>query len=480
MNEAKLITIRVDPNLDRMWRYLGFSSQERLSELQKLEVALFDRYQSFMAETNSFVEDLRNQLRQAQADFKRTQQVYGDTTATMPLKPSQPLRDQIASTQRARAELVQTYQGRTQELEKLHREATRLFDLLGVDACDRGEFAQVGDSDITVERVGRFKETIKGLKADRDQRMTLHASLKARAVELLEELAEAPSDELQSILDERLITNRAIQVLGESIDSLEDLKARRSAEIESLSAEIEHLYAVMVVRATDRVAKQTEKTQAVVDLLRQEAEFLREQRDVRLPQVITSAKNEITKLCDDLRIPPKMRPKFTGGDAEAEAAFLTEQVQELKQKKIQCQPIFDIMSQIESCRDSITRRHSRGQGAKRGVKGAVDEDRAKRQAKELPRLEQKLLALLLQFKQQNGYEFEFYGVSGTQSLTAFELPDDALAVSWSRSHGKARPASTLGHQILMRKISDSLTLGYEQQPAHRAARSNSASRSPFL
>jgi hypothetical protein len=480
MADSKLIAIAVDPNLDRQWRFLGLSAHERSCELEKLESALVATYQSFMAATSAFVDERRDELREAQASFRRAQQVYGDTTTVIPQHSSESVRDQIEATQRARAELVQAHQNRVRELERLHHEATQLFDLIGVDVVDRGEFAEVGECDLTADRVRRFKETIKRLKADRDQRITLHASLTARVAGLMSELAETPSDELQGVLDGRMITNAAIQILGKSIDALEELKERRSAEIESLSAEIGHFYVVLAVDPADRVAKQTERTQAVVDLLRQEVEFLREQCVTRLPQVIASAAKEISRLCNDLRMPSKLRPKFQGGDQEAEAAFLTQKLQELRQKKIQCQPIIDVMSQIESCRSSIARNKSHRNNDRRGAKKAVEEDGMKRRAIELlPKLEQKLLALLLQFRQENGYEFDFHGVTGLHSLAAYELADGGFSAPKAHSH---RKASTLGHQILMHKIHDSLMVGYEAQPAHRATTkmSNSTMRNSFL
>jgi hypothetical protein len=480
MGDTKLIAIKVDPNLDRQWRYLGLSAQEQCCEVEKLESALYSTYHSFMAMTNAFVDERRGELCEAQAAFRLTQQVYDDMAASIPQHPSDSLREQIEATRLARAELVRAHQDREQELEQLHRETTQLFDLIGVEAADRGEFAEIGESDISAARVGRFKETIKRLRADRDQRISLHESLRERVVGLMKELGETPSDELQSILDRRMITNRAIQVLGKSIDALEELKAQRSAEIESLSAEIDHLYVVIAIDPADRVAKQTDRTQAVVDLLRQEVEFLREQCGIRLPQVIASATKEIAKLCDDLKIPSKMRPKFVGGDKEAEAAFLTEKLQELRRKKIQCQPILDVMSHIEKCRSSITKHQSRNHDDRRGPKKTMEEEQAQRQAVErLPKLERKLLALLMQFRQENGYEFEFYGVNGLHLLAASDLADEGFA---AHSHGKVRSASTVGHQILMHKIHDSLTVGYEAQPAHKAAtkRSNSTMRNSFL
>jgi hypothetical protein len=66
----------------------------------------------------------------------------------------------------------------------------------------------------------------------------------------------------------------------------------------------------------------------------------------------------------------------------------------------------------------------------------------------LPQLERDLLSLLVDFKERNGYDFEFEGVTFLNTLAA----DQRLATRGS----PGRAGSSLGQQILKKKIDDSL------------------------
>ena len=38
MNRQKLITFKIDPNLDRMWKMIGLTQTERMNEIQDIEL----------------------------------------------------------------------------------------------------------------------------------------------------------------------------------------------------------------------------------------------------------------------------------------------------------------------------------------------------------------------------------------------------------------------------------------------------------
>jgi hypothetical protein len=46
-----------------MWKVIGLSQTERSTEIQALGSSLIKRYQTFMAQTNTGLEDLRGQLK---------------------------------------------------------------------------------------------------------------------------------------------------------------------------------------------------------------------------------------------------------------------------------------------------------------------------------------------------------------------------------------------------------------------------------
>jgi hypothetical protein len=479
MSGSSLISFKLDSNLDRMWRAIGLSPLERQTELQKLESVLITGYRNFIADTSASFEDLREQLRQSQADFRRTQQVFGDTTSQLPNRPGSPLRDQIAANNRAKQGLMRTYDARIQEFQMVHAQLTELFSLLAISLKDRAEFAEVGDSDLTVERLARFKNTLKHLSEEKGKRVDLFHSLQTRISGLLDELDEVPSDEVQTALTHEVVPNQGYQILARAADQLEQLKAERTAQIAHLTAECERLYLLLAVDETDRMKRQTRITREVVKSLQDEVDFLNETKQSRLPQVVKGAKKEVARLSEQLKIPARDCPKFAGGTLEQEAEFLTTRLQELKQMQIQTQPIIDVISQIESYREIMNGRPSQPHGTRPGGRRVAEDERAKRNASEaLPKLERRLLALLMEYREQNGRDFEFNGVNYMKSISRTA---DARMGTPTRKIGAVKQ-STLAQQILMEKMNESMAFGGERRVTtiSQRKRNNSVSRLAYM
>jgi hypothetical protein len=65
----------------------GFSPDEGSGQLDRLDAAVFACYKALMAETTSSLEQQRQELRQAQLEFKHTQRVFGEVTETLSADP---------------------------------------------------------------------------------------------------------------------------------------------------------------------------------------------------------------------------------------------------------------------------------------------------------------------------------------------------------------------------------------------------------
>lgn len=451
MRRSKLVSFTIDPNLDRMWRAIGLSQTDRESEVQKLEARLIECYRCFIEEVSVVFEKGRDELRRCQDEYRKKQQVFGDTDHELPINSHLPLTQQIELTKAAIDELVHAYDDRLEEFESVHEHLLELFDELGVD--NRGEFAEIGSDDLSLDRLNRFHRMVKSLEKDKRKRIDLFASLKDRIEELLDELNEDVSAEVREILDTETVTNESIQLLHDTVDVLEDLRTQRLAEMDELNEEIEDLYTALAVDQSDRMEKPTRCTQDALDILKSEVEFLREQKATRLPQVIRGLSNEITRLCEVLKIPPRMRPRYTGNrdDPEEEAAFLRKQLDTLRKKQIAAQPIISLISQIETCKDIIAGKAQERSGSRR----FLEEEREKRKAiEQLPKLEKKLLELLVEFREANGYDFEFNGVNYSKS---YNEPTNNNKEEPRRLERR----ETLGQQLLKQMMTESKAMGSE-------------------
>ena len=486
MKRSKLVSFKIDPNLDRMWRAIGLSKTDRETEMEKLEDRLIECYKGFVSEVTALFEEKREELRRHQEEYRERQHVFGDKEHPLPVNTSLPFSEQIALTKDAMEELLHAYDARLEEFEKVHGVLSRLFDELGVE--NRGEFAEIGTEDLSLERLKRFNEMVKSLEEDKRKRLGLFESLRKRIEELLDELNEDVSAEVRQILDTKTITNESIQLLHDTVDLLEDMRKQRLAEMDDLSEKIEGMYSSLAVDPSDRMQKPMGCTQEALELMKSEVEFLSEQKETRLPQVIRGLNSEIVKLCEQQKIPARMWPRYQGSkdNPEEEAVWLRKQLDQLQQKQISAKPIVTLISQIEALKEVIEGKNVVGRS---GGRKFLEEERERKKAMEqLPRLEKKLLELLVEFKDKNGYDFEFNGINYSKS---YETPAAQEAHGVERrperrpermTERRVERRETIGQQLLAQMISESKAMGSEIHATKNARqrRQSNKARSLFI
>lgn len=343
MNRQKLITFKIDPNLDRMWKMIGLTQTEKMKEIQDIELNLYTAYQNCIAKTSERLEEMREELRTAQEEFRRVQKIYGDTTSTLQINSSTPLQIQIAETKESIKEIHSKYRPRYQELERLYNRLSELFNRLGISEDERDEFSEIGNTDITQERLNRFKQRIKTLDDLIEQRENLFASLENRISALNSELQENEETDIKEIFETESITDASLQRLQEEEARLEELKTRRQEESDELIKEIQHYYLIFAVDPSDQIETQNDLSEQTLNKLRDEVEFLRENRETRIPQVLKGLTREIHNICEQLKIPLRHRPKYQGKNVEEEILFLTNKLEELRKIKFTCNRLLKLL-----------------------------------------------------------------------------------------------------------------------------------------
>lgn len=455
MNRQKLITFKIDPNLDRMWRMIGLNQTERMREIQDIELNLYQTYQNCMAKTSERLEELRQELRESQEEFHRVQKIYNDTTSQLQVNSSLSLQEQIKETKESIQEIYVKYRPRHQELERLFQRLNDLFTRLGLSPEERGEFGEIGNEDFTEERISRFKQRIQTLDDLIEQRENLFASLESRINTLNSELQEEESEDIKEILLQESISDSSLQRLQDEETRLEELKAHRREESEELIKEIQHYYLIFAVDPSDQIETQTDLSENTLNKLRDEVEFLRENRETRIPQVLKGLTREIHNICEQLKIPLRHRPKYQGKNVEEEIIFLTEKLEELKKDQISMQPIIEVISQIETDKDLLSKSSNVSTRERGSSRRLIEEDKARRKAREeLPRLEKKLLQYLVEFKEKHGYDFEFNGVNYSRAYVNDQITDEDNNNRTIRNR-KESSVPDIGKQLLLQKINES-------------------------
>jgi hypothetical protein len=413
------VSFTVDANLDRTWRAIGISESERDDEVRKLADRLNGVYDAFAAEALQQLKGLHEQMNQCESEIGVIRDIYGPSL--VPDLPSTRLsaRVRLDALQRLKTDLLPLCKARKAQFASLQADADDLYTLLGVPENGRGEFKAVGETDLGPERLGRYKHLVASLQSQRKQRLSLFQALKGQIGVLSNELEESVSGEVQTVISGTVLTTPALDRLKRAVDDFEALKAERSAEIAKLAEELDDLYSLFDVDDDQRFHLWLKLSEAAITAMRDEIAVLTDEKEAKLPLLIRTAKREVARLCGQLRIPLREAARFDGGTPEEEARFLQRQVQELRAKKVEMQPILQLISQIGSYRDLIDGKVNQAPGCGGGSPKRVDEaERAKRLAtRSLPNLERRLLTLLDEFKRRNDRDFEFGGVNYSELFT---------------------------------------------------------------
>ena len=421
-------------------------------------------YQSCVSKTSERLEELRRELFEEQEKYKRTQKIYGEVFPNLQVKSTLSLQEQINEIKSNISEIESKYSTRHQEFERVFKRLDELFTRIGVPISERGEFSSIGNEDLTQERLQRSKQRLRNLDEVVFQRENLFTSLKNRIQTLESELDEDEDEIIYELIQGEDISDESLQRLQAEESRLEELKESRLEESEELIKEIRHYYLLFAVDPSDQISTQTDLSERTLNKLRDEVEFLRENRSTRLPEVVESLTREIQKVCEQLKIPLRNRPKYHGKNVEEEILFLTEKLDELKKDQISMQPIIDVIIQIENAKDIIKKSNNNpnvNAGDRSSTRRALEDERNRRKAREeLPRLEKKLLQYLVEFRNKHGYDFEFNGVNYGRSYTsASSVKDDHLENSESLGRPvRTRPdtsVSEIGKQLLLQKIHES-------------------------
>lgn len=454
----RLITFKIDPALDRLWTTMGLTQVERAEESKKLEQELIKSYQTFIAEATASCEDLRSELREALIEYQHVQSIFGDDSPQPILNPKNSLRDQINEVYELTDELKIKYQNIVQEFEELYEKLQDQYQILRISDENQGEFAQIGEEDLTSARLERFKDMSKNLGKEIKQRTKLFDTLADDLKSVLNCVQEFPPSDIQEILDQRCIDNDSLNALKETVASFQELKEKNEKIIAEQWEKLEGLYSLLDISEKDQMEKPANPSVEAVDSIRNEITNLQAQADARIPIVSKQLKREIKSLCDQLRLPKKMRPKSTCSDQEQEVIYLKGELKKLQETQIKTQPIIDIICQLETLKNSMKPTSedmlmSRERGASRRL---VAEEKNKKANKEkMAKLEQKLLKLLVKYKEENGYDFEFEGVD----LQALSNSENELKSQYETSLKKqdsdilySTQKRSLGKALLLQKL----------------------------
>jgi hypothetical protein len=267
------------------------------------------------------------------------------------------------------------------------------------------------------------------LATDIEDRQTQMVRANSRIATISGELELEIPNNIVNIFARNSLKSDSIAVVSQYGDDLEKLKQERLAQLSEMANQITILWRLLDVNDRDRQSfldSHATLSATVIESCAYEIERLRNLRRKRLPAIILAQNQKISELRKCFRSSPDSR--FASQNDDLESVFEANeaelaQLQEMYQKS---EPIIQVINEREEMLNELSAYQQ--ETAKSQGKGGKPLD-PKKKSKErrlkslLPRLEKKLLVLLIGFKEENGEDFMWNGVPYSESLKHIMLSD---------------------------------------------------------
>lgn len=308
------------------------------------------------------------------------------------------------------------------EFEELKKQTDELFDKIGYSKEDRGEFGEIGETDLSKERQQRFKDKIKALEEEVDARTKEFAILKEKILNLTSKLGVGVSPRINQLFESNEISTRSFQIVQEYIEDLSVIRNSRIAQISELALAISHewdLLGVSEQEKKDFVEMHSQLTERCIQNFSDELLRLQKLRNEKLPELIERIKIEIVSICQTLHYTQQeiddiiSNAKEVPDDNMATFSEYESVLFNMKRKLVLSQPIIDLMKQ----RDELIKEYEEVEIEEKAFKDNRDDKTIDKRAEKirrrykfvLPRVEKKILIGVLEYKQTNGTDFLWDG-----------------------------------------------------------------------
>ncbi|OHT06963.1 hypothetical protein TRFO_24834 [Tritrichomonas foetus] len=454
----KYIKFEISPNLDRFWKIIGFSDKEREIEKNRLSDILTNSYEKFVKDVSVDVQHLFDEVVEIQNEFRRLVHKYGDTKENLPITNDLPLLKQLEINKNALDNLKSKYEKREEEFEESHSQIIHFFNILGIPEEGRGDYNEIGDSDLTKERLQMFQQRLSSLKNEAEKRTILLNNLNDSLQSLSDELFEELPAEISQIFENEKYDNESLSILDEYHDYLINLKIERTEKINKLNKRITYLYNILAIDPLDQINVPTALSADTIDELQSEVDFLESNMKSRLPSVVKKLNEAISKLCDVLEIPMKKRPIYKyekDEDLETSVVYLKGEFEKLTQRHNKMKPIIDLIYERDALYDIInmpamvasknsaptkttptkaapsktspTKNTSSKNSSMNSTQNISGQFKEKKMARiELAKLEVNLYKLLMEYRNENGHDFEYGGVIVINTIDTKKYPNEIV------------------------------------------------------
>lgn len=422
-----------------IWEKIGYDADEKEEEQKKIDMALIDALLIYQEKLGEAYYGVKSKIDVVCNDYGNLMRAFGHDEAHIEqaIAATQvgSLKEILANATHAFESFKECHKAKIDHIVQLHSECFALYEKLEIPTENRGEFDCLGDSDYTDARIERFAQELG----------RLHMALNERKKKLKE--LQDESDKLSKHLEIEFtpmndddVSSANMRQAEEALNGFNKMKAMREEAIEKKKAEITKLWNILDVPTAQRrkfTAKFKTIGASVIQAYTDEIEKLCAKRQENLPDIVKQQMEKIQDLEKQMHTPPEACEtlEFDESDLNKVYEVLDEKLDRVQKRYTAMKPFLELIEQRKELMDETKKLDDRAKKVELLIKKKKDVDQkqitkdeqARRRIKSvLPRLEKKLLIMLIEYKTANGSDFMWDGAEYITQLEHIKLSDSEL------------------------------------------------------
>ncbi|OHS98938.1 hypothetical protein TRFO_34701 [Tritrichomonas foetus] len=444
-----------------IWKEIGYDEETQISEQEKLNEVLLNAIKSYQTSLETTRNSMESQITETKQAYIKLMHAFGKPESEV-IKVINGLQDgtlkqQLEDVESKFTSFRNANQSTIDKFVSLHSQCAELFDRLKIK--ERGDFSTVGDDDYTDARATKFEQKLNALKNEVKNRENILEKLNKETNALSASLELEIPEDVISVFTQKLITNEALKIANDHQAELHKKKEVRDAEISSRIAILNKLWNIFHITQAERnrfINSFTTVSDSVVKAYDEEISRLKEQREEKLPEIVEQQKVDIKNLEAELHMTGDqiVEIPIEGKNLNEVYDLLDQRFEILTKEFNEVKPIIDSIQQREELLketqelNESARKMELALKKKKQIdqkKAAKDEQSRRRIKSLLPRIEKKLLVLLIEYQTRKEADFLWDGREYIQELEHIKLSDVELQKAKGLNRKKSLTSRRTSH-----------------------------------
>ncbi|KAH0789634.1 hypothetical protein GPJ56_006136 [Histomonas meleagridis] len=451
-------------NISSIWQSIGYSEEEILQEKEKLSKVIQSAIEDYQNQLSQTYEQMKNQVSEKRDEYKQALQAFGLSEEAVKAKVSKCLtltiKESLSNLNNEYSMFIKQHAEMLDKFKSVQKQINELFDQLEIE--DRGEFKEIGKSDFSKERLSRYEAKISQLNSEISTRKNQFQTLEKEIRSISREIEEEIPPSILTILTQKKVSVQSINELHDHKDILLQTREQYQAEYQDKLKTLQKLWNILDIPQKERdsfvktLKTVGKKTLSKIDTLINDLKGLRESK---LPQIIKTQQEEISKLEKELHLSEE-EIEENPIDPENINDFydwLDQRYETLSQKAKELKPVIELIKQREDLvqqNEQLMEENKKTKDPKNQKKPidqkqvAKNEQMCRRIKSLLPRIEKKLMLALVEYKSRKGAAFLWDGKPYEDQLAHIKLSN--TEIHQATAHKKSISSSSMrGSQVLL-------------------------------